>query len=288
MTRWDAAAIVGDDQLELIVASPKHDICVQGPCVAGDVAERFAGHRRNLGSDLLVDGVEHPDEVERGPESEHPRRLIDEIVDNDAQRATCAALACQPEDRSSQFLDGVVLDVDDPLDLCPGSLGHHRDEALQGETGGKETLDHCVVEVAGDSFVVFCEHDALSCRLEFRVGSSACGDIAHRCDDDVPIADLGWGEGNLDRKLTAVRPTGAQRHSGAHRAAPWCCSEIAPMSDMRRLLTGGQEHVDHLAEHLGPGVARDALHLAVDEQDLTVVGHDDDTVGHRLHHLEQP
>ena len=202
-----------------LVGVAEGDLHLARPCVAGHVAERLAHHGRHLGGGGLVDGVEHADEVQRGAEAQHAGRLVDQIVHHDPDGAAGAALAGQPEDGGAQLADGVVLVVEDALDLHLRGVGHGGQHALQRQARSEQTLDDRVVQVAGDALVVFGQQHALTGGGQVGVGLAVGGDVADGGDDHRLAGHLRRSERDLDGEHGAVLALGGEVEPGTHGSA---------------------------------------------------------------------
>ena len=97
MAAGNAVPVVADHCHQPLAHMAERHFHLACPRVTGHIAERFAHHRGHLFGDLRIDRVEHPVEMQRGTEAQHPRRLVDQLVHHHAQGATRRTLAGQTE-----------------------------------------------------------------------------------------------------------------------------------------------------------------------------------------------
>jgi hypothetical protein len=146
-----------------------------------------------------------------------------------ADRFDVLAVLAEPEDGRSEFADRVVEFVDGGSD----PVGDHRWlrsrlDGLEVHARGEESLDHHVVEVAGDAFAIE-QHRHLRGRL------LAVADVADGGDGVVHPIDRARAEADLDREHHARKSAGrraAGRFPSAGRRI--ACVVGSSLADGRR------------------------------------------------------
>ena len=167
---------------------------------------------------------------------------------------------------------GVELMVKDHLEGTPG-----RQTFEQGRDGVGVVQRHGKLGQVGLQRRQF-DPDGLAVR----------GDVADRGDDHVLAGHLCRREGDLDGERGAIGASSAQLEPVTHGPTMWCGLIAGSVRGVGALQLLGEQHVDVVAEQLFARVAQQPFHLTIDQHHLAALVDDDDAVGHRLHHFQQP
>ena len=127
--------------------------------------------------------------------------------------------------------------------------------------------------------------DKLLLKRPFPRARGAIADIADGGHGKNPVFSPDAGEADLDRELGAVAAKRIELGSDAHRTGPWLLEVVLAVIGVGVAKTLRHEHLDHLSEQIVPAVAEKRLGLAVDQDDLAIVGNPDDRVGNGLKQL---
>jgi hypothetical protein len=151
-----AGTVVRDPQGgDLGVARQVH-LDMAGAGVAGHVGQRLAQGREHLRSQRAIDlAVDRTAEADLRLEAQAAGGFRAHLEDLNPHPLACRPRGFQSKDRGAHLADRFVELGDGLVDAAPHRIVRaERPDRLEGQTGGKQPLDHPVVQVPGDALPV--------------------------------------------------------------------------------------------------------------------------------------
>src|SRR5262249_52053762 len=110
----------------------------------------------------------------------------------------------------------------------------------------------------------------------------ALGDIADRAGNQRALLGLQWTEADLHRKLGSVFPPAVELQALTHRPHPGLSEELRAVFRVPGTKSFRDQNLNLPPKELLPLVAKQLLHLGIDQHDLSLPVHHDHGIGSRF------
>src|SRR6516225_5618864 len=110
----------------------------------------------------------------------------------------------------------------------------------------------------------------------------ALGDIADRAGNQRALLGLQWTEADLHRKLGSVFPPAVQLQARTHRPHPRLSKELRAVLRVPGTKSFRDQNLNLPPKELRPLVAKELLHLSIDQHDLSLPVHHDHGIRSRF------
>ena len=246
------------------------------------VRERFAERRHELFADAAsgVAASIGPLNVTRG--SKPSARAASRAVLSTSSRSVVVAQPSrvETEDRRPDVANRSVDLVDCRFDACRGLLVRDVGErALQRQPDREQTLNHRVVQIAGNALAVVDEGKLLVRTHQFVRCGAAFGHVADDRHDMSASLVFDRAQADLDRKFLARLAATVQLEARSHRACARMLRVPAAVRRVRGSQRVGRQDVDAGTDQLVRVVPEELPHRCVREFDTAGVVDDGDPVG---------
>ena len=245
--------------------------------MATDVREQLLEHGQQRSRRRIRDCVERADEPDTGLARQHRPLIAEHPEDLLAESPPTLAPRLEPVDRGAEIADRLVEVVDDALDPNAhiGIGTDDRRNRLERHSRREQSLDHCVVEVAGDALAVLEDGQLLRGPLELLPRRDPISHVAYRRHGVLLVTRLHGAQADLDRDLAAVLAPRVKQQPASHRTGSWVVPEPGAVRSVRFVEAFREEVLDRPADEVGSLEAEQDLGLAVHEDDHAArVDHD--------------